>query len=416
MKLIHKGMVALVIVTLELSLLPILLEVGGKSIGVVHQLFLAFLMGSVVSIGYCYFSDRLHGFFSIVKSRNVFLIILLAGLLNDVVSQIFLGYGTIGTNPSIAAVIFRSWVVIVAILTPFILRQRVSRMQIFATFVGFLGIYIIATGGSFIPVNTSQLPFVGLLFASALASVFPNLAMKKYNVDIPSAIALFNVSSFVLSLFILIGTHQSLIVPNMSASTLITILFIGIMTYGIGTTLYYYSLKIFGPLFMGNSILLVPFFTIFLSFVIIGTSIKSYYLIGAALLSVGVIMQRKYFSAPEVVKSRKFSLPLFDVSGAFVNNRNPVIYHYIKNDGKAFVIRIEHKKDLISASKIFSKYDCLAFTNRVPHPNVQPEEIRFIEDMMGAKNKDTLLIGIGNPITLERSFDELFYEVSKSEN
>lgn len=183
MKLAYSGFIALVVALLELSLLPVMLDIGGKSIGTITLLFYAFLVGSVTSLIVSYYMNRMQGIIEIVKSRKVFGVIVIAGLLNDVISQLFLGIGTVGTNPIIGATIFRTWVIIAALFVPLTLKQKVDKIQYIATIIGFLGVYVLATNGSFISINLADLPFILILFGSALCTVYPNLAMKKYNVD-----------------------------------------------------------------------------------------------------------------------------------------------------------------------------------------------------------------------------------------
>ena len=148
MKMAYRGYAALAIVVLEVSLWSIFLQIGGSSIGILQELFYGFLVGSIVSVAISLARDGGKGIGSITSRPGIFGIMILAGLFNDVLTQLFLGFGTLGTNPSIGAIVFRGWVIMVAILTPIVLKKKVSAKQMLATLIGFAGIYIVLSGGS----------------------------------------------------------------------------------------------------------------------------------------------------------------------------------------------------------------------------------------------------------------------------
>ncbi len=414
MKIAYKGVIALVIALIELALLPIMLSIGGKSIGIIPQLFYVFLIGSITSVTVSYAVDRMAGLKRIIFSRRLLIIVIVMGLLNDVISQLLLGIGAIGTNPVVAATIFRSWVIMAALLVPITLKQRVTKTQLFATLVGFSGVYILASGGTLIGISLITLPFILVLLGSALCTVYPNLAMKHYNVDTFGAIALFNIFSLIFIFLLAIATNTSIYVP-INGSVMITILFLGIATYGIGTSLYYYALKTFGPLFTGNSILVVPFLTIVFSFLILGTAIYAYYIVAAILLSTGIVMQRAFAKAPEHIKPRHMmhDFTVFDITSAFVNNKNPTILHYMAGNNRALAIKLNGSVEIGDKDKkIFERLGCIAFTDKKSHSEVKPQELEFISDIIGTEKNSTIIIGIGNVDRLDHSFEE-FIKVGK---
>jgi drug/metabolite transporter (DMT)-like permease len=409
MKILYGGLIALGLALTELALLPVVLSIGGSGIGVVPQLFYAFLIGTITSLVVSYAVDRMAGLMKILRSGRFLLIIVVAGLLNNVISQLMLGVGTLGTNPIVAATVFRVWVIMSAVLVPLVLRQKVTKVQLLATIIGFAGIYVIATGGTLLSINASSVPYVAILLGSALCVVYPNLAMKKYNVDVFGAIAIFNMASLAFILAIALATGTSVLVP-LNESVIIAVLFLGIAAYGIGSSLYYYALKTFGPLFIGNSILAVPFLTILFSALILDTPVHLYYIAAAVLLSAGIFMQQRLSKAPEHIKKRHSladELRIFDVTSAFVNNRGDVISRLIEGDNKAFAIKINgHEGFTREHSCLFDKYGCVAFTNTEAHSEVRKKELDFVNEIMDAKPGETVVIGIGSTDGLERSFSE----------
>ncbi len=411
MKSSYKGFVALAIVVIEISLWSVFLQIGGKNIGLLPELFYGFLIGSVVSIGISLTKDKGKGLASIIKRKDMLLIMLFAGLLNDVLTQLFLGIGTLGTNPAIGGIVYRSWVILVALLTPLVLKQRVKPKQMLATIIGFLGIYIILSGGTLSAFSSTESGYVGVLILSALCSTGSILIMNRYNVDTAGAIALFNIISLVIVAALVVTTHTSINVA-FTPSTIISILFLGIVAYGIGTMLYYYSVKILGPLITGNSILSVPFLTIAFSFLLVGTQIKLYYIAAALLASVGIVLQRRYSSIPEHISSNKSlnQLYIFDVTGVFATSNGHEIREKMNGKNRAFAIRSndsEFNSDL--HKNIFLKRDCIVFTTSNPHGEVKSEEVRFISDVMELRKNEMALIGIGDPRRLEDAFEEFVF-------
>ena len=406
MKMAYRGYAALAIVVLEVSLWSIFLQIGGSSIGILQELFYGFLVGSIVSVAISLARDGGKGIGSITSRPGIFGIMILAGLFNDVLTQLFLGFGTLGTNPSIGAIVFRSWVIMVAILTPIVLKKKVSAKQMLATLIGFAGIYIVLSGGSPLTFNSSQSFYMGLLLAAAVCSTFSVLIMNMYNVDTAGAVAIFNVASFAAVSAIILATHTSIVIaftPKIVAS----ILFLGVIAYGVGTMLYYYAVKMLGPLITGNSILAVPFLTIAFSFVMVGTPIKPYYLIAALLAVAGIVMQRKYSSVNERISADTAGSPkIFDVTGAFSANSGEVGKR-ISNGGRALAIIISSNEfEEGMHSQIFEKRQCIAFTSAKPPMYVNPEEIEFVNGALKLNEGGVVLIGIGSPSELENSFKE----------
>ncbi len=405
----QKAALALAFVVLELSFWSIFLEIGGKGIGIIPQLFYGFLVGFVVSLAVSLAVDRGKGLVSIVKNQNMLLLIIFIGLLNNAFTQLFLGMGTLGTNPSIGGVVYRSYIIMVALLAPIVIRQKVKKMQLLASLIGFLGIYIILSGGTLFTFNTSTLPFIGLLLVAALCTCFSALFFNKYTFNVFGAVVIFNLSSLIFIAMLAFTTNTSLIVA-FTPGSIISILFLGAFAYGIGSSLVYYSIKIYGPLLFGNVILLVPFLTIFLAALTTGTPIMAYYLVAAVLMSIGVLLQRHYSMATERATTKKQlrGLTIFDISGAFVGNKSPTIVNQIMGGNRALGIKLDKDTayDSTQHGDMFRKRNCIAFTNMEPHEDVRPEEMEFINDVLGVGTEERVLVAIGPPENIENAFEE----------
>jgi drug/metabolite transporter (DMT)-like permease len=415
MKIARKGLIALLIATLELAFLPILLEVGASGIGTVQLLVYVFIVGSVASLLVSYGVDKWKGLTKIIKSRNALVITATAGVLNYGVVQMLLTLGTLGTNPSISSVIYRSWVLMLAIMIPFTLRNKLNRYQVIAALLGFAGIFILATGGTGFQLNAVQLPFVLILLASAFVCAVSNLMIKIYSVSTVDSVAIFNIASLAFSLVIALA-YGIPISFQLSGIVLGTVLFLGIVTYTLGSMLYFYAFKTLNTVKVANTMLVIPFLTIPLSFLLLGTPIEAYYIYAYVLIALGIVLQQRYSSkAPEYIRSKaankQTGVSVFDVTGAFVHNKNDVIYRSVAEGKRALAIAID--KDTFTPSeygKLFEKYDCIAFTNNDPHPAVGKDEIEFITEIMGPSQGQELLICLGD----SKNIDEAFAQFTRS--
>ncbi len=402
----YKAALALAFVIFELSFWSIFLKIGGESIGILPQLFYGFLVGLIVSLSVSIALGRTRELTSIFMNRSSLMLIAGVGLLNNAFTQLFLGIGTIGTNPSIGAVIYRSWVIMTALLAPILLRQKFKNAQLIAAVLGFLGIYAILSGGTFLNLDLPSFPFIAILLVSGLCTSLAGIFMNRYNFDPPSTIVLFNLSSLIIVGIIALATNTSLAV-SFTASSAISVLFLGIFAYGIGSTLVYYSFKVYGPYLVGNAIAFVPFVTIVLSAFIANTPIRAYYLLAAVLITAGVLIQRKYSMNPEHKNSarRKISGNVFDVTSAFVNNKGKELRKEMHGSRRAFAIMLSANVEK-NFSNIFAECGCTAFLSSNPHAEASREEIEQVFTIMKLKGNETVLIGMGNPKDLERAFEK----------
>ncbi|MDE1873517.1 MAG: DMT family transporter [Candidatus Micrarchaeota archaeon] len=405
----YKAAFALAFLVVLYTFYTIALQIGGSTVGLIPQLFYAFFVAFIVSSALSFAMNRGRGFISIVRNPKLLVLVVILGLVNNPLSQLSLGLGTLGTNPSIASIVYRSWIIIVALLTPLVLRQKIKRMQLVATVIGFAGLYLVVSGGTLFSFNYNQLPYIGLVLLAALSSVALTLVYSKYSFDIFGAMVLFNLASLALLGSLAAMTNTTLAIGGFPPSAFFTVLLYGALGFGIASSLYYYSVKAVGPNVVGNVFLVIPFLTIFLAAVFANTPIQPYYLVAALLISTGIMLQRRYSVRQERVTKNKLldRLTIFDVTGVFISNRNPAIAQGIAGENRAFAIRLSRNAISRKAhADVFSKYGCVSFTNQKPHKSTTSEEIRSVAEAMKLRSGETALIGLGNPDKLEGAFAE----------
>ena len=411
MRLFQKGLISLAIVILESALVPICLEVGGVAIGVVPLLFYTSLISTITLIFFSYLDDRGRGFVALLRSKEMLIPMLVAGLSGGAIAQLLQNWGTIGTNPSVSAVVWRSWVIMIAVLSPIALRQRVTKRQYLSVALGFLSVLLIASNGQLLGMSASQLPFIAMLLGSGLMVAVSTLMLKRYNPSTSGFVLLASLASFVFSIPLMLVYGHGLAL-SMPLNALFSMLFLGVIDAGLGVVLYYHSFKTFSTAFTGSALLSIPFLTILFSFFLLGTPIEWYYVVAALVLGVAIfIAGSDAAKAPEHIKSKSENpaegLWIFDITSAFINNRAPEIYGAVQGDSKALAIRLgEAEFDEVTHGNIFDKYGCIAFTAADPHEEVKSEEIEYVREMMELGEHEDALICIGKPEHAERAFEE----------
>jgi drug/metabolite transporter (DMT)-like permease len=409
MKIIHKGIFALIFVVLYSALVTVALQVGGSSIGAIPLLLYSSLFGTAIMLIVAYFQDRGRGLTLLLKDRKSLLILIITGVFAYAVSTLLLTWGTLGTTPSVSAIVYRTYPLIIALLTPFTLKQRVSGRQFLALLIGLVSVGIVMANGSITAINLSELPYIALVLLSALAVAATTIVIKKYNASTSGFVVIANIASAFFAVFLVLIFHISVPV-NLSLPAVLSIFLIGGLDLGIGSFLFYYSYKTFTTSLAGLSTLVIPFLTIIFSFLILGTPLLPSYFLAASLLTAGIFLQeRNALHAPERLKTNKTpkNMQIYDVTSAFAGDHTKDIYSHIKGGGRALAIKLhegEHYDKM--HMRIFGKRGCIAFTSTHPYKGVSKDEIEFLNKIIGYEKGEVILIAVGDPNKLELAFKE----------
>jgi drug/metabolite transporter (DMT)-like permease len=409
----RKAAFALAFVVLELSFWSIFLQIAGSKIGILPELFYGFLVALVVSVAISLVTDKGAGIVSVVKNQKLFLLIIGIGLLNNAITQLLLAAGTLATNPSVSAIVYRGYVIMVALLLPFSIRQKVKGLQLLASIIGFAGVYIVISGGTLISISMATAPAMVLLLLAGLCTTAVQIFFNRYNFNAAGGVVLFNLASLAFIALLAAATQTSLSVA-FTPSSAIAVIFLGAFGYSLGPFMVYYVIRALGPLFFGNTIVTVPFFTIVFAALLTGTPIEPYYLAAALLIGIGVLIQRNFASRQERITKNKAldRFTIFDVTGVFISNKSPTIMKGIAGENRAFAIRLGGGRLSKNTHKdVFNKYGCISFTNKRPHASTTSDEIATINEAMNLGDGEAALIGLGQPDRLEDAFAEF---VSKS--
>jgi len=417
MKMKTKGYLLIALAVTELSLLPVLLGLAVVNIAPLELLFYTFLVGTATSFATLILAKKLKHLFYILLNPKTFSILAIAGVFNYAFAQLFLTIAIKGTNPIVASLISKLWPLFLAIMLPFTVRIKISRMQLIALFIGFVGVYFLATHGSLLP-KLYGIGFIGIALLSTLSTAGSNAIIKGQNQDIFSQVFIFNASSLLLTALLI--TLFNINFTPMNGYTLFSVLFLGMISYSLGALMFFYAFKLFDPLIISTATYLTPILTIFFSYLILGTKLYPYYLVSFAFIIAALLIQQRYANKAPTYKAgynkHVMQLPMFDLSGAFINTKNNEIINVIGRSGRALGVKLSSelatlKPELLDASK----YGCIVFTTKEHKGYASADELEFIREITGAKEGDDVLVCIGKPEMAEKAINEYIEKVNMHE-
>jgi drug/metabolite transporter (DMT)-like permease len=410
MKIFLKGIIIVLLSVISASLVTIALEIGGANIGPIPFLIYANLFGFLTMLIFLYLDNRFNKLFGLLHNYKKLILILIIGAFVSIISESFLLIGTLNTNPNIAGIIYRTYPLFILLITPFLIKQKIKPKHIIALLFAFLSMFVILYNGTnnIYTFNFSWLYYIILLLISALIIAMTTLIIKKYNIDSILFMTISASEAFIFFLFLALIIHIQLTF-NFSVPALISLLFIGVIDFGIGGVLFYYSYKILNPSTTGLAMLSVPFLTFLFSFIFLGEKITIYYLIAALLILFAVLIQgRDLFYAPEYKYNRKYSNKLtktkrtiFDITNAFISNKN--FSDRLSVGEKAIAIKLSNKnKEDLNLDK-----DIIAIKINTDKKLISKEEKYFIKYLTNLKDDEELLIIIGAPNKIDEIIENI---------
>ncbi len=414
MKMMYKGFAALAIVVIYSSLVTIALQVGGASIGVVPLLLYSSILGTATMLVLSYLQDRGKGFLMLLGDKKGLLILSITGVFAFAISTLLFTWGTLGTTPSVSAIVYRTYPLIIALLTPIVLRQKVSRRQLLSLIVGFASVGVIISNGSLTTINFSELPYIGLVLMAALVVALTTLVIKRYNASTTGFVLLANLASTAFALMVMLVFHIAVPV-NLSVPSMLAILIVGGFDLGIGSLFFYYSYKVFSTSLVGLATLAIPFLTMGLSFALLGMQMQPYYFIAAGLLTVGLFIQgREMLKAPEWLKKEDpvgNYLQIFDVTSAFLNTKADAIHDTVRGNGRVLAVKMKNGEYETIRSIIHNDASLLekkffVYTNSA-RELVSEEENNFISEILGVQEDEIALMCAGDPDLGEKFLSKL---------
>ena len=300
-------------------------------------------------------------------------------------------------SATFATVIYRMQPLLMLMFIPFLLRERITKTQVAALLLGFVGIYIALSGGNLFAFSGANTSIVLVLLAVTIIGAMASVFLKRYMTNMESTMFMFNSVSlvFATALFLYSGAR----LPTFNLNSIMALLYMGIPTSVFVTYFYFRAFRTLKTTFVTNFYLLSPFITAIFAAVFLNETIQSYYLAIAVLVAAGIIIQRfdkkgGTYLAKKSGKLRDFAI--FDVSGAFANTGDVVISSALRSGDRVMAVKLPTRHRKTVEKRVSESGYKNVFTNE--HTSIS-NEVGFIKDIMRASPKDMILIKVG-------SFDE----------
>ncbi|MGC8547481.1 MAG: EamA family transporter [Candidatus Micrarchaeia archaeon] len=390
------------------AMTPVMLDIA-SSLNISEFLFFAYGIGAATALAVLFATGRKERLMQYVKNPRSFAMIALIGLLNYAFLEFGLTYAEKFISASLATVVYRSYPLLMLIFLPTILREKVTKYQVVALSLGLVGIYFAFTGGSLGFVAMGNASMVLLVVIVALASALATVLVKKYSFDMITGMFIFNLANMLL--FGAATLASGLPLSLFAAKDLVALLYIGIVYNVFVGFMYYSAFRMLKSTFVANVYFLSPFITILFANLILGEAVLPYYLLIAGLVAVGIIIQKFDVLGGTYIRKNKSKntgrYALFDVTSAFVNTKDDTIYKAISSGGRVLAInaRGTPRSAIEKAISAIQQSDVLVYADY--HKRVKDEEKSFVREVVGAKEKDSVIMCAGPQDLAESTIDTL---------
>ena len=414
------GYTSLALAILVSSVMPLAYSLG-NNINPVKLAFLAALVGAVGSLTLMLGAGKqkylLEHTASIGRSLLPFAFI---GVSFAAQTLIF-AYTTHFISASLLAVVYRSWPLILVLIAPLMLRERITRNSLAAVAIGFAGMAAALLSRTSVSLPLSMLPFVGLVFVAAVLDAFTGVFQRNYKYELTTSLFLYNAFMLVALVPFAVLWGGSLF-SGLGVGDILVVLTLGLIQGVILTLLFTSAFRTVKVGLVANASMIVPFITIVLAYLLLGQAIEPAYLLIAFSVAAGLVIQRFSPKVGNYVSraNRASGMPkLFDVTSAFANTKSSAVYDYIKANGKvvAFFTKpsdqetLEHYLKAVRAiSDRASK--CLILTNKTGG-DVRDDEIKFMKSITGHDDDDLVVMAVGRAEDIEAYLDELHENMAK---
>lgn len=247
----------------------------------------AMLLASCVLFLYLLIKKELPRLFSLAK-KEVFSCFFLSFMLFIYYNALFIGYT--GLPVQIAQPINYAWTIMLAVLSSFILKQQLRRIEIFWICFAFTGVLIISLGNSTTMVESNGLSIVCIFLSTILYPLYWIYNTKNH---LPGNIKLFLgfLGAGLLGICTLLFQKETFILPE---AAILPTCYIGLFELSIPFLLWdkaiYYTKSMSK---IATIPLISPFFALLWANCILGEQIKFINIIGLIFIVCGIFMQQK---------------------------------------------------------------------------------------------------------------------------
>lgn len=220
-----------------------------------------------------------------------FRLLSIAALFNPFLYFLSENFGLKLVSPTISSVIIATIPVFMPLVAFFTLRERVSMMNIAGLFISFAGVLIMVVDHN---LNLSASPLgILLLFFAVTSALVHGIILRKltYSMEPLSIIAIENSigAVYLIPFLFYTGGAQAFELP-FNGELIVNLIMLGIFASSAAYVFYASAVKRFGITKANFYANLIPVFTAFFSWLLLGESIGTDKMAGIALVIIGVVM------------------------------------------------------------------------------------------------------------------------------
>jgi drug/metabolite transporter (DMT)-like permease len=235
-----------------------------------HRFLLSFVFG--VALLFLFKSK-------VPRDSKTLLALLIYGLLTSV-GFTFTAVGLVSVSSGIGAVLTYTQPLWILILAVFFLNEKLSLLKVFGTILGFLGLLIL-----FLEELGSIMSFPALILVAGAALWSMGIVyykVKLQNVD--AVVASLSYTSLSTLISFVMGIFFEPPFTSWSPNYIATIAYCGILSTGIGMTIWVFLVKREITTSLSSSSMIVPMIALFFGWILLGEELGIQSLIGSALI------------------------------------------------------------------------------------------------------------------------------------
>ncbi|MDE1768674.1 MAG: EamA family transporter [Candidatus Micrarchaeota archaeon] len=368
-----------------------------------------FLLAYALSIPTAYVLVRATGNWDKLKEavsdRRNLLLIAIAGALTYFPIEYGIAFSEHYISASLATAIFRTSPLLMLLLLPIALREKLTKYQIGALLLAFAGLAIGISGGNPLSIfQNSNIGIMAFLITMSLGYAISVVMVKKYLFDISTIIMVSSVTMFAVILAIFVASGSQLVA--LTPLQIFLAFYIGVFFNVLSFAMYFYMLKPLKATVVSNVYFLSPFITFLFASVLIGESVQPYYLAIAGLTGIGIFVQsldKKGSSYSAMSKHEGLnSMTIFDVTGVFANTGEVALNNTIKEGGRILAVKLP-SAHVSNVNRIMAGYsDTYTDSNKTIK-----EEAKFVKDILGASESEFVVMKAGMLEDCEKFFEDL---------
>ena len=381
---------------------PIALQLA-SSINVYEFLFLENAVAVVGSLLLLKAVRRRSSIMGLLKSGKALIFIAAVALLNYAIPDFSVLLAEHSISASLAAVVFRSYPILMLLFIPFVLRERITKYQFAALMIAFAAIFLVINPIQGPALGSGELFGIGLVLIAALSNALALVIMKRYVHETENALFLFNLFGF--ALFAVLFIANGLPFAPIGAVGWLSVLYAGLVYSVISAYGFYFALKTLKTTVVTNFYFFVPFVTFLFANLLLGQPFSLYYIIPALMLVCSMLVQKLDKRGGTYVSYKKGldKLQIFDVTGAFLGTEEREIASLTRSGGRALAIKMSKANASIIGE--LTKTRSPKIITRLE--NKFASELEFIEEVLGVKADEIAVVVAGDTADCEEVLEAI---------